>query len=174
MSHRKSNAVFAGVVAALVSGVVAAPVGNHGSAQRSQLTTGGGSANFGSFDITGGFMPDPQTRQVTSGGNIDASTLGVAGNCRGYVTAQPDVIVRYNNPRSFLRFFVRGQGDTTLVINDGAGHWWCDDDSGGGTNPMVDINNPPSGQYDVWIGSYRSGENIRGTLGVTEMSSNRP
>ena len=138
------------------------------------LAIGGSSSNFGSHRLRVGFMPDPYTRQITSGGNLDASTQGLAPGCRGFVTRQPDFIVRYDNPASFLRFYAMAQGDTTLVINDAAGRWHCNDDSHGGLNPTVDISNPPAGQYDIWVGSYRASENIRSTLHVTELRSQHP
>lgn len=168
---KKVPFVLAVALLALV-GLVAAPADT--SLAQAGLRIGGRAANFGAFPLVGGFMPDPATRNIVSGGNIDASSLGLAPNCRGYVTAQPDVIVNYTNARSWVRFFVRAGGDTTLVINDASGRWWCSDDEGGSLNPMIDIANPPSGQYDVWIGSYRSGEQIRGTFAVTELSSQRP
>lgn len=171
MSKRVSS-VF--VVAALALGALVLAVPGGRTLAQGGLRLGGAAANFGVFGLVGGFMPDPATYQVTSGGNIDASTLGLAPNCRGYVTAQPDVIVRYTSPRSWLRFYVRGAGDTTLVINDGSGRWWCSDDEGGNLNPMIDMTRPSGGQYDVWVGSYRSGEQIRGALFVTELTGNRP
>lgn len=135
---------------------------------------GGSSANFGVFSVRGGFVPDPRTFDVTSGGSHDVSRFTLAPGCRGFVTSTPDVIVHYAAPARWIRFFVRGAGDTTLVVNDGAGRWHCDDDSGGSLNPMLEISNPPGGQYDIWIGSYRASENIRGTLHMTELSSVRP
>jgi hypothetical protein len=138
------------------------------------LATGGSASNFGRGSLRGGFLPDPTTVSITSGGSIDASSAGLPASCRGFVTRQPDYILNYNNPASFLRLYAVGSGDTTLVINDGAGNWHCNDDSFGGTNPTVDINNPPAGQYDVWVGSYRAGENIRTTLNITELRSNHP
>lgn len=140
------------------------------------LAIGGNSANFGRRALQGGFVPDPVTVGITSGGSIDASTAGLAPGCRGFVTRQPDFILDYSNPASFLRLYAvaQGSGDTTLVINDGAGRWHCNDDSHGGLNPTVDINNPPAGQYDVWVGSYRAGENIRTTLNITELRTNHP
>lgn len=145
----------------------------HGIAQ-GRLTIGGSSSNFGRGALRGGFVPDPFTTNITSGGSLDASTMSLAPGCRGFVTAQPDYILNYTSPASFLRFYFRASGDTTLVINAGNGRWHCDDDGGGNLNPMVDIRNPPPGQYDIWVGSYRAGENIRGTLNVTELQSNRP
>ena len=146
------------------------------SAAKQSLTIGGGRAHFGVHQIRGGFMPDPRTISVTSGGNLAVTSMGLGSGCRGYATATPDAIVHYANPAGFLRFFVRAAsgGDTTLVINDARGRWHCDDDGGGSLNPMVDISNPPGGQYDIWVGSYRAGEQIRGTLHVTELRSQRP
>ena len=138
------------------------------------LSIGGSQSNFGRRALRGGFTPDPSTVNVVSGGGLDASTMGLAPGCRGYVTRQPDFIVDYANAASFLRFFATSTGDTTLVINDGAGRWHCNDDSNGGLNPTVDIANPPSGQYDVWVGSYRARENLRSTLHVTELRSQHP
>jgi hypothetical protein len=160
------------IALALASMITAAPASR--SLAQAGLRIGGGSANFGVFTLLGGFLPDPAQYAVTSGGSLDASTLGLAPNCRGFVTAQPDVIVRYQNPRSWLRFYVRAPGDTTLVINDAQGRWHCSDDEGGNLNPMIDLSGPPGGQYDIWVGSYRAGENIRATLFVTELSGNRP
>jgi hypothetical protein len=70
--------------------------------------------------------------------------------------------------------FVNAGGDTGLVVNDPSGTWRCNDDSHGGVNPTVDVTNARSGQYDVWITSYSSGDNITGTLNVTELASRRP
>ena len=141
-----------------------------------RLSIGGSSSNFGRSGLSGGFMPDPFTTNIVSGGSMNASSMGLGSGCRGYVTRQPDYILDYSNARSFLRFYVTAQnnGDTTLVINDARGNWHCNDDSHGGLNPTVDISNPPSGQYDIWVGSYSSGENVRTTLHVTELRSRHP
>ena len=170
--RKKISFVLAGLALLAASVVSLVPSGT--TLAQGALRIGGGSANFGVFDLMGGFLPDPAAYNVVSGGSMDASRMGLAPNCRGFVTAQPDVIVRYHNPRSWLRFFVCAPGDTTLVINDSAGRWWCSDDEGGSLNPMIDMTGPGAGQYDIWVGSYRAGENIRGTLYVTELSGNRP
>jgi hypothetical protein len=136
---------------------------------QSPLLVGGTRANFGTHALTGGFLPDPTSFAVTSGGSMPVDRLGLALGCRGFVTPQPDVIVHYASPSRFLRIFVRASGDTTLIVNDGAGHWWCDDDSGGALDPSIDLSSPPSGQYDVWVGSHRSSELIRGRLFFTEV-----
>jgi hypothetical protein len=164
-------ALLAGAAAIAVAAVSpASPL----AAQGSPLRIGGTAANFGLHSLLGGFLPDPSTHNIVSGGSLDASRMGLAPNCRGFVTAQPDAIIRYSNPASFLRFYVRAAGDTTLVVNDPSGRWHCSDDEGGGLNPMIDFTRPGAGQYDVWVGSYRAAENIRGQLFVTELSGNRP
>jgi serine protease Do len=174
MSRLAISRALAAVVAVLALGGSVAVLGPTSDGHAQALITGGARANFGVFGLRGGFMPDPAMYPVLSGGSIPAASLGLAPNCRGYVTAQPDVIVHYSGPARWVRFFFRGAGDTTLVINDGAGRWWCDDDSGGSLNPMIDMPNPAGGQYDIWVGSYRAGENIQGQLGITEIPSMRP
>lgn len=149
-------------------------LGTHGeSVAQGSLAIGGSSSNFGTHAVRGGFVPDPkQIGGIVSGGSINVSSLNLASGCTGFVTRQPDVIVNYSNSASFLRFYFQGSGDTALVINDASGRWRCNDDTGG-LNPQVDIRNPPNGQYDLWIASYEAGQNIRGTLYITELTSNR-
>jgi len=146
----------------------------HGdSVAQGTLSIGGSNAHFGVHRLNAGFMPDPKVINVTSGGNLNVSTMGYGSGCRGYATSTPDAIVHYNGSNGFLRFFVRANGDTTLVVNDASGRWHCNDDAVG-TNPMVSINNAPSGQYDIWVGSYTAGQQIGGTFNVTELRSQTP
>ena len=131
--------------------------------------------NFGSEDLTSGFTPDPFSAEMTSGGPIDASYLG--GDCRGFATAAPDFDVTYTaGDLSLLRFyFVADEADdTTLIINAPDGSWHCNDDAPGTIDPQFDFQDPASGLYDVWIGSFESGATISGTLYVTELESNGP
>lgn len=131
--------------------------------------------NFGSEDLTSGFTPDPFSVEVTSGGPIDASYLG--GDCRGFATAAPDFDVTYTaGDLSLLRFYFVADAadDTTLLINAPDGSWHCNDDAPGTIDPQFDFQDPDSGLYDIWIGSYQSGAGISGTLYVTELESNGP
>lgn len=146
------------------------------------LIIGGASSNFGETHLSTGFLPDPHQVSLVSGASassaVDVSSEGLsphnAGVCTGYATGVPDYIVHLDSPGALLRFFVQAPGDTTLVINDGAGNWWCSDDDGGNLNPLIDIANPPAGQYDVWVGSYEAGANISATLSVSELTSATP
>ena len=143
------------------------------NAQSNSLNTSG-SPNFGTRSVTPGFTPDPMNVNVTSGGTVDASQAGLPGGCTGWVTRQPDFRINLTGHDDFLRVYVTGSGDTTLIINRSNGQWICNDDSYGGTNPSVDLRNENAGQIDVWVGSYQSGQQVRGVLHVTELESNHP
>jgi hypothetical protein len=132
--------------------------------------------NYGAATISSGFVPDPQTVSITSGGPVDVSTLGLGSGCGGYATSSPDFEVTYTSGGfSLLRFyFVSTTGDTTLIINGPNGAWYCVDDSFGTLNPTIDFQNPSSGVYDVWVGSYSSDTFATGTLYITELDSNHP
>ena len=140
------------------------------------LIIGGGTANFGIHELTTGFLPDPATFDVLSGGNLDAADAVAGTGCTGFVTAQPDVIINIAEMSGFLRFAFRpaNEGDdTTILVNDGNGNWHCNDDSIG-LNPMVDLADAPPGQYDIWVGSYEASANIQGQLLVTELEDVTP
>lgn len=138
------------------------------------LQIGGRRANFGRRTLRPGFVPDPVNINIVSGGSINASSLGLGTGCVGFVTAQPDFILTLRGTSSNLRFYVTAGSDTTLLVNTAGGGWRCNDDSYGGRNPTVNLSNAGSGQYDVWVGSYRAGEQARGQLHITELDSNHP
>lgn len=125
-----------------------------------------GQANFGVHNVYGTNLASPYVVNVISGGNLEARQQGIPSNCMGFVTQQADVIVNYTSPSRRLAFFVDGQGDTTLIVRAPNGQWWCSDDEGGGQNPLIDMTNPQQGQYEVWVGSYRSTEQLRGAFQV--------
>lgn len=137
------------------------------------LRIGGNTSHFGRQTLRGQFMPDPFTVRMVSGGGINVSTLGLAPGCVGFVSREPDFILNLEMPANFLRIFFQGEGDTTLVINDAAGRWHCNDDSYGTFDPTIDFAHPPAGHYDIWVGSYSS-DNVRGVLHVTELRSRHP
>jgi hypothetical protein len=130
--------------------------------------------NYGSVNLAPGFQPDPHTVQVTSGGGVNVASNITGTECRGFVTGAPDYRVNWSGTTSLLRLFFVGQGDTTLVVNDAAGNWYCDDDSFGTLHPAIDLTNPTPGQIDIWVGSFSSSSFVSGTLYVTEMSAVDP
>lgn len=172
MKHRKTGNALGLVAALLASGYGATVV-----AQVTGLEIGGHEANFGVHPVAPGFLPDPMDVTVTSGGDLDATTLGLGPGCKGWVTRRPDAIIQLSGVSQHLRFYVTpaaGRPDTTLIISHANGSWRCNDDSWGTLNPTVDINNAPPGQYDVWVGSYHQGDHVQGVLHVSEIRTNHP
>ena len=143
------------------------------------LTSGGGGggsyggidwslpANFGSTSLRGGFSPDPYTVDVVSGGAYAASS--VDSSCRGYVSGAPDFELSFSAGSLPLTIAAVASGDTTLLVNDPNGNWYCNDDGGEGLNPLLTFSNPRSGTYDIWVGSYSEGRNINATLSFSEL-----
>ena len=128
---------------------------------------------YGSTSLISGFVPDPFTQFITSGGTINASS--VSADCWGYTTAEPSFSVHYQSGSfSTLRFYFVSSGDTTMIINTATGSWLCDDDSFETLSPTIDVSNPTSGRYDIWIGSYSADVYHDGTLNITEITSNHP
>lgn len=136
-----------------------------------------GRPNFGTRALAPGFTPDPVSIPVTSGGSLDASTLGLGEGCRGFVTSQPDFNLVMSESSPTLRVYVdraQRRADTTLIINLPDGRWVCNDDSYGGTNPSIDLPNAGAGTYNVWIGSYQAGVMARAKLNITELANRHP
>ena len=63
---------------------------------------------------------------------------------------------------------------TTLIVNGPTGAWFCADDTYGTLDPTIDITDPGSGAYDIWVGSYSSEATISGEMNVTEDLSKHP
>lgn len=130
--------------------------------------------NYGGTSLQAGFTPDPVIVEIISGGDLDVSAFGYGAECRGFATRQPDYSVRWSGASSGLRFFFLSPGDTVLIINAPNGAWFCNDDSFNTLNPTLDFLNPAQGRYDIWVASYNAGENIRGSLYITERGSVTP
>jgi hypothetical protein len=128
--------------------------------------------NYGSFELSSGFSPDPWQLAVTSGGSVSASSAG----CGGWATTAPDVELVWGGSSGLLRVFFEAASadqDTTLIINDPRGQWQCSDDAYG-RNPAIDFTAASPGTYDIWVGSYSSSDRISGTLSISELSSMTP
>ena len=123
-------------------------------------------AAFGSAQLRTGFTPDPHVVSLTAGGSIDASNVNSA--CRGMIANAPDYKITYTAGSLPLAFRTRSSSDTTLVINGPDGRWYCDDDSAGDLDAQIVFNNPRSGTYDVWVGTFGS-NTARASLQITEV-----
>lgn len=128
------------------------------------------SPHFGTANLAAGFGNDPFNVSVVSGGSYNAANIG--GHCRGYISSAPDYRLNFSAGGSLpLIISVNSGTDTTLVINAPDGRWYCDDDSGQGTNPSIRFGSPMSGRYEIWVGTYGSSGNASATLRISEMYS---
>jgi len=125
---------------------------------------------FGRVTLQAGFTPDPHTADIVAGGAVDVSYLG--GACVGFAGTAPDVRLVWDGSSEELRIFFAAEDgeDTTLVVNLPDGSWRCNDDAHAATvDPMVVLEAPRAGQYDIWVGSYERGTFVPGMLNITEL-----
>lgn len=126
-------------------------------------------ANYGEITLESGFTPDPRVIRLSAGGNISARRAG--SGCNGFITNAPDVRLHFEAGDLPLIISVDAGSDTTLVVNGPDGEFYCDDDSGEGTNPSIRLNNPGSGRYEIWVGTYSSGNSQPARLHISEIGS---
>ncbi|MBD2090895.1 hypothetical protein H6F67_13645 [Microcoleus sp. FACHB-1515] len=103
-------------------------------------------ADYQSFNLAPGFMPDPAVGTGLSGGSR-------ATNDCGYVDAAnaPDHVVTLTRPFQFLRASVEAEGDVTLLITGPDGRY-CSDDANG---LMPEVSGFwPAGTYQIWVGDF--------------------
>lgn len=145
------------------------------SAQKSSGLDFAADPHFGSVTLSAGFSNDPHTIRVVSGGSVNVGSLGLCGDCTGYASSAPDVKLHWSGSTRDLRIFFEADdgSDATLIINTPNGTWLGNDDAYSGTlNPMIVIAGAHgAGRYDIWVGSYSSGESISGTLTITEYNT---
>lgn len=153
------------LAAAVGAAALTLAFGGDAEAQNWQLNP-----NYGSVSLTTGFAPDPYIVNVLSGGTINAA--GIGGSCRGFISNAPDFDLYFTGGSSLpLIISVASNADTTLVVRAPDGLWYCDDDSGQGLNPSVRFNNPRSGLYDIWVGTYGNASNQPAQLNISELYS---
>jgi len=147
-------------------------VGYNGVDSRLDLTA---QALFGERRLAAGFLPDPEVFTVQAGGEIDANmavdtTHLISGYCAGYITRTPSIEIGYDAAGGPLYISAASEVDTTLVVNGPDGAWYCDDDSGQGSNPMLEFQSAESGVYDVFIGVFsEQNEGADATVFVSEI-----
>lgn len=128
-------------------------------------------ANYGDLRLEAGFTPDPALVTLLAGGSLDAADRFDA--CRGYITETPDVRLYWEGSGKSsmtLKISAISNADTTLVVNGPDGRWYCDDDGGDDSNPAVEFS-PIAGRYEIWIGTYSSGDSKQAVLSISELCS---
>lgn len=125
--------------------------------------------NFGEISLSAGFTPDPHLSRLRAGGSLDVSTR--LNDCQGFITSAPDIRFIWSGSGSLpLKISAQASADVTLVVNGPNGEWYCDDDSGEGTNPSLTLK-PESGRYEIWVGTYSSGQTQQAVLSISELES---
>lgn len=123
--------------------------------------------SYGSITLNAGFLPDPRTRTVRAGGD---NYFSGGGGCPGggWFANAPDYRLYYRAGGYPLTIYVNAPGDTMLLVNDPSAQWFCNDDANGTLNPMIRFNNPRSGQYDMWVGTYNRSRVHNSTIYISE------
>ncbi|MCW5717989.1 MAG: hypothetical protein KIS68_09200 [Bauldia sp.] len=123
---------------------------------------------YGITDYGIGVAPGPLTVELDAGGDIDAAIAVTEEVCNGFVTTQSSYRINYASSGRSLTFAVTAGEDTTLVIADPDGAWFCNDDFDG-LNPAITFEFALDGPYDVWVGAYAgAGIMVPATLTITE------
>lgn len=123
-------------------------------------------SSYGSVDLSAGFQPDPNRTYLTAGGGVNLNSLGF----HGYVAEAPDLDLYYDAGSFPLYIYVEDQDvDCVLLVNAPNGEWYFNDDGvGTSTRPGIELRNPESGMYNIWVGTYGSGMGDA-TLAISEL-----
>jgi hypothetical protein len=97
-------------------------------------------------------------------GWVDASRLD--GSCRGAVPIAPHLRLHAIESQR-VRLVTRDNSeDLVMVVRTPSGHYVCDDDSGSGTNPQIELALMP-GDTAVWVGVYDEDDEATFSLGLS-------
>ena len=129
--------------------------------------------NYGEIWLDDSQEPVLFSKNMEIGGAIDASYLG--GYCNGHVNEAPDLRLYWEGNTQALLFTFNTDDsgeDPTLLINLPDGTWLCNDDAFESTlDPMILIEEPQNGQYDIWLGNYDANGNIFGNLIISDLNT---
>lgn len=117
-------------------------------AQEVNVTANGA---YGHVALNTGFA-SPYKITLPAGGTVSANGLGAG--CTGIISDRAVYSVDYTAGDQPLFFAAVAGDDTMLAIHAPDGSWHCDDDGYGNRNPLVRIDAPRSGRYQVFIGVY--------------------
>ena len=118
------------------------------------------------IDLQAGFPLDPTFVSVNAGGQVDASLL--SSDCNGFINSQPVVTVNWTGSAPLVKAFFVSDDDPTMVISTPDGQILCNDDANDQLlDPRIQIDNPITGTYKIWLGGYSRNQLIPGVLVLT-------
>lgn len=111
-----------------------------------------------SYELTGTSLLGGQYVDVRAGGDQPITGCGIrfgSDRGRGYVTQAPDFSLNLSGMERYkIRFTVRSECDSILLINTGAANWYYDDDDAGNLDATITLNRPSNGWMDIWVGTH--------------------
>jgi hypothetical protein len=121
---------------------------------------------FLSINLAAGFPLDPFLVSVNGGGGVAASTF--SEECKGFVNDAPTITVDWSGEADFVETFFYSDHDPVLLVELPDGSYLCNDDANPLLlDPVVEIDNPQNGRYNIWVGSYAPNQLIPGLLVIT-------
>ena len=103
--------------------------------------------------------------------SVEIAAGGPNQRCCGFLPDEPQLVFDYLSGEFALSIGTASrEADTTIEVTMPSGDVVCDDDSGGGGDALVTLQDPESGQYGIRVGTY-SHEEIgnRSDVFVTEL-----
>jgi len=125
----------------------------------------------GTIHFEAGSPLDPFLIRVEAGGVIDAETFDE--DCIGYVAQAPNVVLNWSGETDELNIFTFSDIDATLLVVLPDGNVLCSDDFDDNIlDAHVEVKNPPSGRYAIFVGGYYADEFDPALLIVSERDVN--
>lgn len=123
---------------------------------------------FARVHLQGGFMLDPYILRVLGGSGREASELDES--CAGEISATPNVVLDWSGETDVLYIFVYSDQDAALAVVSPDGVVLCNDDADGLTlDPIVTLEEPAAGNYEIFVGSVGEEGPVHGVLAFTEI-----
>jgi secreted trypsin-like serine protease len=106
------------------------------------------------MSLAAGAVDGTPAKVIKAGGLQSASSL--KAGCRGYIAQMPDMSLLYQADGRPLHITVASASDTVLAVMTPDRQVVCNDDvvPNVDVNPIVTFEQPTSGEYRIWVGSY--------------------
>lgn len=129
--------------------------------------------HFGKLILSPGFQADKETISGYTGGSYSLSSISNRDHnqnaCIGFADPTPDAILVLQKDFSHFRIQVNtGGSDTTILVKGPDDVIRCGDDTGKSKDASVDDRKWKTGTYQVWVGTFNSGQRHNYTLSVQE------